>query len=86
MKFEAKHNGNLQLQREYRAYRILSGSEGIPYAYSFEQDELYSMLVIELLGPTLEQLFNACGRRFQTKTVCLVAKQMVGFTVKKRRQ
>lgn len=35
------------------------------------------MLVIDLLGPNLEDLFDMCGRKFTIKTVCMAAKQMV---------
>jgi hypothetical protein len=50
---------------------------GIPNVYYFGQEGLHNILVIDLLGPSLEDLFDFCQRRFSQKTVCMVAKQMV---------
>jgi casein kinase 1 len=51
---------------------------GIPQVYYFGQEGLHNILVIDLLGPSLEDLFDMCGRKFSVKTCCMVAKQMVG--------
>lgn len=51
---------------------------GIPNVYYFGQEGLHNILVIDLLGPSLEDLFDHCNRKFSIKTVVMVAKQMVG--------
>jgi hypothetical protein len=55
----------------------LSLSAGIPQVYYFGQEGLHNILVIDLLGPCLEDLFEMCGRKFSVKTCVMVAKQMV---------
>lgn len=50
---------------------------GIPKAYYFGQEGLHNILVIDLLGPSLEDLFDLCGRKFSLKTVCMLAIHMV---------
>ena len=50
---------------------------GIPTAYYFGQEGLHNILVIDMLGPSLEDLFDMCSRRFSVKTVAMLAKQMV---------
>lgn len=52
---------------------------GIPQIYHFGQEGLHNILVIDLLGPSLEDLFDMCGRKFTIKTVCMAARQMVSF-------
>ena len=52
-------------------------SVGVPQVHHFGQEGLHNVLVIDLLGPNLEDLFDMCGRKFTIKTVCMAAKQMV---------
>ena len=52
-------------------------SVGIPNVYYFGHEGLNNVLVIDLLGPSLEDMFDVCGRRFSLKSVCMVAKQMI---------
>ncbi|CDS12199.1 Putative CK1/CK1/CK1-G protein kinase [Lichtheimia ramosa] len=77
IKFEPRKSDAPQLRDEYRTYKILSGLTGIPAAYYFGQEGLHNILVIDMLGPSLEDLFDMCSRRFSIKTVAMLAKQMI---------
>ncbi|KAF9227647.1 CK1/CK1/CK1-G protein kinase [Gyrodon lividus] len=77
IKFEPRKAEAPQLRDECRSYRILAGCPGIPQIYHFGQEGLHNILVIDLLGPSLEDLFDMCGRKFSTKTVCMAARQMI---------
>ncbi|CAJ0923140.1 unnamed protein product [Ranitomeya imitator] len=43
----------------------------------YGQEKDYNVLVMDLLGPSLEDLFNFCSRRFTMKTVLMLADQMI---------
>lgn len=77
IKFESRKSEAPQLRDEYRTYKIMAGSVGIPNVYYFGQEGLHNVLVIDLLGPSLEDLFDSCGRKFSIKTTCVLAKQMI---------
>src|SRR5436190_3584537 len=65
------------LENEIEIYEELTGEPGIPLVYwnGYECD--YRVMVFQLLGPNLENLFNYCGRKFSLKTVLILADQLI---------
>lgn len=76
IKLESIRSRHPQLDYESRVYRYLSGGVGIPFIRWFGREGEYNAMVIDLLGPSLEDLFNYCHRRFSFKTVIMLALQM----------
>lgn len=71
---KAKHP---QLEYESKVYKTLAGGVGVPFVRWFGTECDYNAMVIDLLGPSLEDLFNFCSRKFSLKTVLLLADQLV---------
>ncbi|KAK7866943.1 hypothetical protein R5R35_014719 [Gryllus longicercus] len=78
VKLENMRARHPQLLYESKLYKILNGGVGIPHIRWYGQEREYNVLVMDLLGPSLEDLFNFCSRRFTIKTVLMLADQMIG--------
>jgi hypothetical protein len=61
--------------REYSGLKFILA--GIPSVIWYGMEGDYNVMVMELLGPSLEDLFNYCGRKFSLKTALLIADQLV---------
>lgn len=77
IKLECIKTRHPQLHIESKFYKMMQGGVGIPTIKWCGSEGDYNVLVMELLGPSLEDLFNFCSRRFSLKTVLLLADQLI---------
>ena len=87
IKLENHMSPHPQLSYESKVYKLLAGGPGIPNVRWFGVEGDYNVMVMDLLGPSLEDLFNFCGRKFSLKTVLMLADQLVrrGLQLTRRR-
>jgi len=83
IKIESANSRHPQLSYEYKLYTILnSGTNGnralgIPRVHWFGREGDFNVLVMDLLGMSLEDLFTHCDRKFSLKTVLMLADQLI---------
>lgn len=77
IKIESKQTKHPQLMYEAKLYNTLQGGSGIPNIKWHGADGDDNVLVLDILGPSLEDLFVYCGAKFSLKTVLMLADQMI---------
>ncbi|XP_044975519.1 casein kinase 1-like protein 3 isoform X2 [Hordeum vulgare subsp. vulgare] len=77
VKIESSNSKHPQLFYEAKIYNALQGGSGIANVKWCGVDGEENVLIIDLLGPSLEDLFVYCGRKFTLKTVLMLADQML---------
>jgi serine/threonine protein kinase len=78
IKLEPRSKDVQLLSYEAGVYRYLyKEGKGIPNIYWSGIQDDYNVMVIEMLGPNLENLFNLCGRRLSLKTTIVLAQEII---------
>ncbi|KAD4385093.1 hypothetical protein E3N88_25261 [Mikania micrantha] len=77
VKMENKQTKHPQLLYEAKLYNHLQGVVGVSRIHWSGIDVQDNVLVLDLLGPSLEDLFVYCGMKFSLKTVLMLADQML---------
>lgn len=77
IKLESTRNDPSILDEEVRIYKLLAGGCGIPRVQWYGTECDFNAMVFDLLGPSLEDLFNFCRRKFSLKTVLMLADQLI---------
>mmetsp|Transcript_29987 Transcript_29987/g.41783 ORF Transcript_29987/g.41783 Transcript_29987/m.41783 type:complete len:381 (-) Transcript_29987:410-1552(-) len=77
IKLENKNTKYPQLMYEYKVYRALESGTGIPNVHWCGSAGKCNVMVMDLLGESLESLYTKCGRKFSLKTVLMLAIQLI---------
>ncbi len=55
-------------------------NEGVPKVFCFGNDNKYNILVMEILGRSLDSYFNECGKKLRLLTVGYLGIEMVNLS------
>lgn len=78
VKLEHKATKAPQLPLEYRFIKMIGPVEGFPKIVKIDECAgTYHAMVMELLGPSLEEVFNACDRKLGLKSVLYLSLQLI---------
>ena len=77
IKLEQNGEEQPQLKYEYKIYTLLQGGFGFPKVYDFTNEYNYNILVMELLGNSIENIFNRYQKKFSLLTSLMITDQIV---------
>ena len=65
------------LESEYLRMNALKGYIGIPKVYQFGKVKGFNILIMELLGKSLGEIFQKQNKKFSLKTICVLGVDMI---------
>jgi len=77
VKLEIKETKHPQLVYEAKLLKLLQGAPGVAEVYHYDEEQEHTVMVMELMGPSLEDCFNLCGRKIPLKSTLMLADQML---------
>ena len=77
IKLEPHQTDQPQLVYEYRIYKLLQGGFGFPKIYQYTEETKYNILIMDLLGSSIESIFNKFQKKFTTLTCIMIIDQIV---------
>ena len=77
IKLEQANTDQPQLIYEYKIYKLLQGGYGFPKVYEFKSESKYNILIMDLLGSSVESLFNKAKKKFSLLTCIMIIDQIV---------
>lgn len=79
-KVEKKSSKIPRIETEYKIYCYLNRHgfrTGLPKVHHYYETPVSNVMIMQLLGPSLEDLFNKYNKKFTLPTVILLAKQLI---------
>eukprot|EP00929_Paragymnodinium_shiwhaense_P079522 TRINITY_DN41413_c0_g1_i1.p1 TRINITY_DN41413_c0_g1~~TRINITY_DN41413_c0_g1_i1.p1 ORF type:complete len:333 (+),score=39.68 TRINITY_DN41413_c0_g1_i1:46-1044(+) len=77
VKFESLKSNSPQLMYEAKLAQLLQGGEGIAGVHWYGIEGNHTVMVMDLLGPSLEDLLHSCQPGLGLKSVLMLADQMI---------
>eukprot|EP01029_Cantina_marsupialis_P005967 TRINITY_DN1649_c0_g1_i1.p1 TRINITY_DN1649_c0_g1~~TRINITY_DN1649_c0_g1_i1.p1 ORF type:complete len:765 (+),score=193.33 TRINITY_DN1649_c0_g1_i1:151-2445(+) len=77
LKAESDDYDSPQLGIEKKVYDSLRGKKGVPQVMWYGNHNDHICLIMDLLGPSLEELYNYCSRKISIRSVLRIGMQLI---------
>jgi hypothetical protein len=81
IKLELIIKSSSSLQHKYHIWKQLKGGVGIPHVLWFGREAMCHAIALDLLGPSLHDIFLAHNQKFSLNTVVNLSDQLVSQSV-----